>query len=682
MNAEICSSTGDTPFPFIFYDTMGNTVNGTLISAPTSTSTSTMNSTVCIFPTANCGDVPTNNCCSLNYNSPNDDFRVGNYYMFIAFSFMMVPLFYSYHLMGQSMTPEEIEREQQDLDGRKPKFIVNNRYLPSWLKGIFMFWYELGLPVYITAIVVFPIFLKLSEQANMTVIERTTLSASEAFMVPYYTVFTFVEDIIAVRVSYALSQQDKVLTNQLIHAGIAGVIVTGVISGLIGTVLGIIPTTLNALTFPGLANDRRLYPGCAIIDEIDESIVFPYWMMESWGLMGRQIGSVMIGFFYGAHEYNIMGWLASIPIAVFAGIWFGNIQTTTNPLTLLGIGEIVMDYLIPSLLIGFIVSPMGSQIRERTGLNLSVKKVFSYLLRPLASIGGGGDNNNIHNEDVNNNRDNDNNENGDETASLLKEGLKIMFMDVIIQACMSCSVYLALKTDSAVAYKITALQSELPSYGTTYALGMAITAKVLGPFLLSNNMHGIFVKYIGCLMVCVLFLVILIVGTTVPFFEGLAFASGKNACAYASSEQCVNYFTNVFGVNATGGDFTLFFTYYVFPIAASMDAVLLVLRSVLLTCLDFDFMLYATFAAGLSYIPAICIARFLPTSFQNQAIAFFSAYYVPQFVLTCAFSVRLLIIARKLSTGEHGPWSKEQQAGKGRLASIVARDGGVSESSA
>lgn len=74
----------------------------------------------------------------------------------------------------------------------------------------------------------------------------------------------------------------------------------------------------------------------------------------------------MIGFFYGAHEYNLMGWLASIPIAVFAGIWFGNIQTTTNPLTLLGIGEIVMDYLIPSLLIGFIVSPMGSQIRERT----------------------------------------------------------------------------------------------------------------------------------------------------------------------------------------------------------------------------------------------------------------------------------------------------------------------------
>ena len=196
MNAEICSSTGDTSFPFIFYDTMGNTVNGTLISAPTSTSTSTstMNSTVCIFPTANCGDVPTNNCCSLNYNSPNDDFRVGNYYMFIAFSFMMVPLFYSYHLMGQSMTPEEIEREQQDLDGRKPKFNVNNRYLPSRLKGIFMFWYELGLTVYITAMVVLPIFLKLSEQANMTVIERTTLSASEAFMVPYYTVRSFDTD--------------------------------------------------------------------------------------------------------------------------------------------------------------------------------------------------------------------------------------------------------------------------------------------------------------------------------------------------------------------------------------------------------------------------------------------------------------------------------------------------------
>ena len=77
-------------------------------------------------------------------------------------------------------------------------------------------------------------------------------------------------------------------------------------------------------------------------------------------------------------------------------------------------------------------------------------------------------------------------------------------------------------------------------------------------------------------------------------------------------------------------------------------------------------MLYATIAASFSYIPVICVTKFAKTSFQNQAIAFYSAYYIPQFVLVCAFSVRLYIITKKLSDAEEGPWSRE-----GRASSIV-----------
>jgi len=159
----------------------------------------------------------------------------------------------------------------------------------------------------------------------------------------------------------------------------------------------------------------------------------------------------------------------------------------------------------------------------------------------------------------------------------------------------------------------------------------------------------------------------LIVGATIPYLSVLALSSGANACAYASSEQCVSYFVNVFGENATGGDYTLPYTYHVFPIAASIDASLLVLRAILLTCLDFDYMLYATIAAGISYIPAICVVKFAGVSFQKQAVGFFSAMYVPQFVLVCAFSIRLYFIIKKLSNGEEGPWSKER-----RVSSMTA----------
>jgi len=59
----------------------------------------------------------------------------------------------------------------------------------------------------------------------------------------------------------------------------------------------------------------------------------------------------------------------------------------------------------------------------------------------------------------------------EDTKTLLIDGLKIMFMDVTIQCCISLSIYLAVTRDGAVGYQLAALQSALPAYGFAYALG-------------------------------------------------------------------------------------------------------------------------------------------------------------------------------------------------------------------
>ncbi len=293
-----------------------------------------------------------------------------------------------------------------------------------------------------------------------------------------------------------------------------------------------------------------------------------------------------------------------------------------------------------------------------SGLELSMKKVFSYLIMPFRKK-----TNDIESE-LSDAEIAAKKKEKKEVSALVKQGIQLMFIEITLQACMSASIYLSLIADGAVAYKITAVQSELPFYGMAYAYGMALVIKIMGPMLLTNGAPNVFVGFVKCNLWATLGLVILIISITVPFLDGLAISSGTNACAYASSSECLPYFDRVMGENGQGGIFTLPFTFSIFPLASSLETILLIVRSILLVCLEFDFMVKATIAAGISYIPAIAVVQYAPLDFQQQAIAYFAAVYVPQLVLIGCCSVKLVYVLGKITRGEPGPWSprKEKRA--------------------
>jgi hypothetical protein len=330
--------------------------------------------------------------------------------------------------------------------------------------------------------------------------------------------------------------------------------------------------------------------------------------------------------------------------------------------TLLALAEFVQDWLAPVLFTLFLVSPLGEQIRDRTGLNLSLKKIFSYMMMPFQSKTNAEGNNEV--------TDTSASQKDEETKTLVKQGLKLMFIDVTLQVCMSCSKYISLNVDSATTYQLTALESELPVYGVAYAFSIGVTVKIMGPLLLLNLSPKTFVKFINWTILSAFLLVAVVIGSTVPFVRGLALKSGTNACAYASSSECLPFFDKVMGVNGEGGIFTLPFTYYIFPIASSLEVFLLIFRAILLTCLDFDFMLVATIAAGISYIPAILIVQYASLDFQQQAIGYFAAFYIPQIVLVLCCAVRIVLIIRKMNNDEPGPWSPKREHRASYLESI------------
>ncbi len=313
------------------------------------------------------------------------------------------------------------------------------------------------------------------------------------------------------------------------------------------------------------------------------------------------------------------------------------------------------DFLLRSVLFGY--------ISFSSGLELSFKKVFSYFAMPFRRK----EESSKNSEELRADKD----RREKELKNLVKQGLKLMFIEMTLQLCISVSMHFSLKADGSVAYQMTALQSYLPIYGVAYTFGMAMIIKTFGPLLLGEG-HGIFLGFVKWNVVALLGLVILIFGSTWSFRDGLAIGSGTNACAYASSEECLPYFERVFGENGEGGIFTLPFTYYIFPFASSIESCVMVIRSILLTLLDFDFMMKASFVAGIFFIPAISVVQLAGLDSQQEAIAYFLAMYVPQLVLLIMCLVRLVIVMGMLRRGENGPWSPKEESLKKIRKSVMA----------
>jgi len=284
-----CSS---ADFPFVFYDATKELVNGTLVDG------------ACVFFEGNCDpSVSTKKCCDIN----GEVFTgTGANYMHIANCFIYLPLWWGMGALYKSMTKEEREIYAAEEEERKPKFITESKWLPNFLKSILLSVWDMGLIGNIVATIVIGNLLKQSEQENMSVLERNSLAASEAFMDPYYRIFSFIEEIIMIRVSYAMVKGDKKLTDRLIHMGLAGVLIAGILAGIVGTLLGVFDKSLAALTIPGMANDKALYPGCSFIDSVDTNRILPYWLMESWALLATQISGVLSGFFSGSPRVSIL----------------------------------------------------------------------------------------------------------------------------------------------------------------------------------------------------------------------------------------------------------------------------------------------------------------------------------------------------------------------------------------
>ena len=175
--------------------------------------------------------------------------------------------------------------------------------------------------------------------------------------------------------------------------------------------------------------------------------------------------------------------------------------------------------------------------------------------------------------------------------------------------------------------------------------------QIIGPIFLTMQEYSIFFKFASTMLLCAFFLVPLIVGTTIPFRDGLAIESAQNSCVYAGTEECVSFFTKVYGLNGAGGDFSLQYTYFAFWFGASIESLFLSARALIVTMLDFGYIVKSTGVALVLYVIALVVAS-LVQPFARSAIAYFIVMFIPQATLLILFIGRMHTLFRRLVKDE------------------------------
>jgi hypothetical protein len=103
----------------------------------------------------------------------------------------------------------------------------------------------------IVAILITEVLMANSVQQKLTVVDRNSQLHASLMLVPLAEMFAFVEDIIQVRVQYALASGRNKEVGMLIRSGFKIGIILGVSAACIITVLVFIPDVFNFLVQPG-----------------------------------------------------------------------------------------------------------------------------------------------------------------------------------------------------------------------------------------------------------------------------------------------------------------------------------------------------------------------------------------------------------------------------------------------
>ena len=502
-----------------------------------------------------------------------------------------------------------------------------------------------------------------SIQDNLPPADRSAQMAMESFLAPVKEIFAFLEDTMTVKVGYAVAALNYSELNALLHIGIAGGVISGVIAFLTMLVVAYYSPLATAVLNPSHATNQIVIDnGCSLLPTTDQLLEHArvYWILITASWIPKFATKAVVGFLIGTG--NLLPFLFSsiVQATVPISIWYV-FKTDTTGLSVLGFAYGISDWILGITFLGYFCC--HTSLREEYGLHL------------LWCGGGGGDRKNTANHDHDNDAGTaDATTTTTTTTAVFKDvvqgGLQLMAVDLAVQLSITITIYTATSQHLSVGYKLAAAQAAYWSFGPQYLMPINMILKIVGSRLMGSG-HAR--KYAGYFMYGAILTFALACGAVWLGFamgSNLAYDFGENACVYAGQEQCAEIYANVFlGPDSLSNLFST-----VFGPTVSMQLLFAFLRCALATCHDFDFLAKASWVCFIfGFIPSILVARF----WTNTASSYFIAMYVPHVLMIVVFAKRMHYHLQCMLNDLPGPWSTHMETLKRKRSESISAGGGL-----
>eukprot|EP01052_Picozoa_sp_SAG31_P024808 SAG31_NODE_2135_length_6364_cov_4.367438_5_plen_339_part_00 len=209
-----------------------------------------------------------------------------------------------------------------------------------------------------------------SIQQELSPPDRAAQLAMKAFLTPVSEIFSFIEDAMIIRVSYAIARKDTVELNVLLHLSVLGGLACGLVAFVLCAALAEVESTAAAILNPSAAaNGRWLLEGCSLVPSTSQLLLHakPYWLLTAAAWMPSFATKGLLGFFAGVGRFGPylapMLINATVPLVVWFGLMHGG---TVQPLTALGLAYGLADWVVALSYGGYFL--MSKELRAKYGL--------------------------------------------------------------------------------------------------------------------------------------------------------------------------------------------------------------------------------------------------------------------------------------------------------------------------
>ena len=503
---------------------------------------------------------------------------------------------------------------------------------PEWLPGMIRAMWKGGIAFYFAASIFIGITLARQIQFSFTLSEVNAMTATACFLVPLQEIFRFLEDTVLVRISRAIGAKQRAVARKIFwysrcerppplvltcalslhRTGLRYSAISGTLLALLCTVLALEDRTAKALLQPGQAGGRN---SCALLDaSIDK--VRDFFILQAWQTPLLFAMMVLEGYLMAAMHFVSMLWARLPGLIVLVALFYALDRNPTN-LAAIYLASTATNLAFTAL---FLAKDKG--LAERTGV---------YITKEQTPDGS-------HHESESDASDVA--LDSASTASLARDGLKVMMLDLSIQLSTTITYYLAYASSAATAYKLVAVGAAMPQLGLIYAGLLALMLKVFGASMLGcGNVSGFIFLSRGALVVCASLWVSLLVQLT-AFRRPLWYEYGQSACLFASSESCIPLYESIFH-----SDESLFDLNDTVGVVVAVQLAMGTCRGILMALLDFDFIYQLSIGSFvIAYIPAILIACEV---YDRSANSMLIATYITDFFILAGMIVR---VVRKLKS--------------------------------